>query len=63
MNLRLPLKIVCCLAVLAITGRASYAVVVAVDSFDYATGSLAAQNGGIGFSTAWTAGTAQVHRR
>jgi hypothetical protein len=60
MNLRLRLITAACLLALGITGRNSYAVVIAADSFDYATGNLAAQNGGIGFSTAWTAGTAQV---
>ena len=60
MNLRLSLITAAWLLVLAIAGRNSYAVVVAVDSFDYATGNLATQNGGTGFSTAWTAGTAQV---
>ena len=60
MSMRLSLITAAWLLVLAISGRASYAIVIAVDSFDYATGNLATQNGGTGFSTAWTAGTAQV---
>src|SRR6476661_5365829 len=61
MSLRLrPLLIVGSLIGLALASRPSYAIVIASDSFDYAAGNLATQNGGTGFSTAWTAGTAQV---
>src|SRR3954451_10004413 len=60
MNLRLLLITAGSLLALGITGRSSYAIVIAADSFDYATGNLATQNGGVGFSTTWTAGTAQV---
>jgi hypothetical protein len=45
---------------LSIAARDCRAVLVASDSFDYAMGNLATQNGGTGFSSAWTAGTAQV---
>jgi len=60
MNFRLLHMMAASMFVFGVTDRVSYAVVVAVDSFDYATGNLATQNGGTGFSTAWTAGTAQV---
>src|SRR5215211_6400030 len=60
MNIRLRLLVFGSLIAVALGTRPSYAIVIAADSFDYTTGNLASQNGGTGFSTAWTAGTAQV---
>jgi hypothetical protein len=47
---------------IALTNRASYAISLAYDGFNYATGNLAGQNGGTGWTAAWTSsgGTAQV---
>jgi hypothetical protein len=62
MNMRLRLLILGGLIAVALTARPSYAILIASDSFDYAPGNLAGQNGGTGFNVGWTStgGTAQV---
>ena len=51
-----------CLIAVSATSRSTFAIVVASDSFDYAVGNLAAQNGGTGFTAGWVSsgGTNQV---
>src|SRR5262245_26197315 len=56
------LLIGCSVVAFALHGRTCYAILIASDSFEYATGNRAGQNGGVGFTAGYTSsgGTAQV---